>query len=269
MLIVVLSPGADSAIAFARAVIPSHVLTPAGHATKIPRTAMPILNVDDHAPSRFLRSRILERAGFEVREAETAEQAIALGVSDTPPDLILLDVALPDGDGFTVCERVKAAHPAVPVVMITTVYQSAQSRREGFIAGADEYLLDPIEPERLVDAVSRFLTPERQAGATPPPTIITDSTGHIVSANSTAARLLNLSARGMRDRSLLAFFAPGRERMAAQLRRAVEGHVVQETATMRPRDRKPFTVRVDISAAPFERGGSLEWTFEPIRDPHA
>jgi CheY-like chemotaxis protein len=230
----------------------------------IDRNQVPILNVDDYAPTRFLRSRILERAGYEVREAETAEQAVAYCTSPTPPELILLDVALPDGDGFSVCERVKKVSRDIPVVMITTVYQSSQARREGFQAGADEYLLDPIEPERLVNAVARFLDPSRAVSATPPPTLITDVTGNIVSANAAAGRLLNLSSRGMRERSLLAFFAPGRDRIAAFMRRAVEGQIVQETATLRPRDRKPFTVRVDVSAAPFERGGALEWVLEPI-----
>lgn len=228
---------------------------------------MPILNVDDYPPSRFLRSRILERAGYEVREAETAEQAIAACQSTTPPNLVLLDVALPDGDGFTVCERVKS-FSQVPIVMITTVYLSSQARRDGFLVGADEYLLDPVEPERLVSVVARFLDPTRAASATPPPIVITDSTGLIISANAAAGRLLNLSARGMRERSLLAFFAPGRERMAQQMRRALEGNIVQEIATIRPRDRKPFSVRVDISATEFERGGALEWVFEASSDPN-
>lgn len=227
---------------------------------------MPILNVDDYAPSRFLRSRILERAGYEVREAETAEQAIAVCQSSTPPTLVLLDVALPDGDGFTVCERVKSVSSQIPIVMITTVYLSSQARREGFMAGADEYLLDPVEPERLVSVVAKFLDPTRATSTTPPPTVITDATGLIVSANAAAGRLLNLSARGMRDRSLLAFFAPGRDRMALHMRRALEGLIVQESATIRPRDRKPFNVRVDISATPFERGGALEWVFEASPD---
>jgi CheY-like chemotaxis protein len=222
---------------------------------------VPILNVDDYAPSRFLRSRILERAGYEVREAETAEQAIAVCQSPTPPNLVLLDVALPDGDGFSVCERVKAFRSEIPIVMITTVYLSSQARREGFMVGADEYLLDPVEPERLVSVVAKFLDPSR-ASATPPPTVITDETGLILTANAAAGRLLNLSARGMRDRSMLAFFAPGRDRMAGHMRRALEGQIVQERATIRPRDRKPFTVRVDISTAPFERGGALEWVLE-------
>jgi DNA-binding response OmpR family regulator len=223
-----------------------------------------VLNVDDHAPSRFLRSRILERAGYEVREAENAEQAIASCLSGKPPELILLDVALPDSDGFTVCERVKAASGQIPVVMITSVYRSAQSRREGFAAGADEYLLEPIEPEHLVASVRRFLDPSRQTGAAPPATIITDVAGQILTANAAAGRLLNLSTRGMTDRSLLAFFAGARDRISADMRRALQGEIVQGKAAIRPRDRKPFDVRVDISATAFEQGGELEWRIEPI-----
>jgi PAS domain S-box-containing protein len=226
---------------------------------------LPVLNVDDYAPSRFLRSRILERAGYEVREAENAEQAIASCLSATPPHLILLDIALPDGDGFSVCERVKAVKGDIPVVMITSVYRTAQARRDGFAAGADEYLLEPIDPERLVASVGRFLDPSRRTTSSPPATIITDSYGQIVSANAAAGRLLNLSARGMKDRSLLSFFAPARDRIAAQMRRAVDGgQIIQENASIRPRDRKPFQVRVDISATPFERGGALEWVLEPL-----
>ena len=225
---------------------------------------MPVLNVDDYAPSRFLRSRILERAGYEVREADSAEGAIASCTSGKPPRLVLLDIALPDGDGFSVCERIKAVTGDIPVVMITSVYRTAQARRDGFAAGADEYLLEPIEPERLVASISRFLDPTRQSGTAPPATIITDATGQIVSANAAAGRLLNLSARGMKERSLLAFFAPGRERIAAQMQKATEGQIVQEEATIRPRDRRPFRVRVDVSATPFERGGALEWRIEPL-----
>lgn len=225
---------------------------------------MSVLNVDDNAPSRFLRSRILERAGYDVREAENAEQAIATCLSGEPPELILLDVALPDSDGFTVCERVKEASGEIPVVMITSVYRSAQARRDGFAAGADEYLLEPIDPAHLVASIRRFLDPSRRKGTSPPATIVTDAAGQILSANAAAGRLLNLSTRGMADRSLLAFFAGARDRISAHMRRALQGEIVQEKAAIRPRDRKPFDVRIDLSATPFEQGGELEWRIEPI-----
>jgi DNA-binding response OmpR family regulator len=226
---------------------------------------VPILNVDDNAPSRYLRSRILERAGFDVREADSAAQALETALG-TPPELVLLDVALPDGDGFSVCERLKTMYPHVPVVMITSVYTTGNARREGFQVGADDYLLDPVEPQRLIDAVSRFLRPSRPSSKDEPPMVITDEHGAIISANAVAARLLHLSTRGLRDRNLLGFFAPNRDRVAAHMRRAARGEIVQLTTTIRPRDRKPFDARVDISAAPFERGGSLEWVLEPLRD---
>jgi DNA-binding response OmpR family regulator len=148
-------------------------------------------------------------------------------------------------------------------VMITSVYRSAQARREGFAAGADEYLLEPIDPDHLVASVRRFLDPSRRTDVPPPATIITDGVGQILSANAAAGRLLNLSTRGMTDRSLLAFFAAGRDRVSAHMRRALQGQIVQEQATIRPRDRKPFDVRIDISATSFEQGGELEWHIEP------
>ena len=88
---------------------------------------MPILNVVDHAPTRYLRSRILEAAGFEVREAESAEQALSSGLSATPPDLVLLDVGLPDGDGFTVCQQLKTAHPNIDPSRATTIVERRRS----------------------------------------------------------------------------------------------------------------------------------------------
>ena len=223
---------------------------------------MPVLNVDDYAPSRFLRSRILERAGYEVHEAETAEQAVARCLSGQPPELVLLDIALPDGDGFSVCEKVKAASGDIPIVMITSVYRSAQARRDGFAVGADEYLLEPIEPERLVASVRRFLDPSRPG--TPPATVVTDDTGQILSANAAAGRLLNLSGSTMVDWALPAFFATSRDRLIANMRRASEGQIVEDTVSVRPRNRKPFDVRVEIGPASFERGGALEWRIEPV-----
>ena len=224
---------------------------------------MPILNVDDDAPARFLRSRILERAGYEVREADTAAQAVSACLSNRPPRLVLLDVALPDGNGFDVCERIKRARPDISVVLITAVYNAAHHRRDGFHVGADEYLVAPVPPDALVTAIARFLRPERAEPDAPLPMVVTDKDGSILSANAAAARLLNVTPRGLQERSMLAFFAPGRERVASLAEGARRGFVTQGRATVRPRDRRPFQVKVEISA-PFERGGALEWVIEPI-----
>ena len=69
-----------------------------------------ILNVEDDSPSRFLKSRILERAGFQVLEAVTAADAVSSAANERLR-LVLLDLRLPDGDGFQVCEQIKAVRP--------------------------------------------------------------------------------------------------------------------------------------------------------------
>src|ERR1700691_4653821 len=64
-----------------------------------------VLNVDDYSPGRYSRTKILRQAGFTVHEAATGEQALA--ALSHRPDLVLLDVNLPDIDGFQVCKRIK------------------------------------------------------------------------------------------------------------------------------------------------------------------
>jgi PAS domain S-box-containing protein len=101
-------------------------------------------------------------------------------------------------------------------------------------------------------------------GAQAPATLITDQAGLIVSANAAAARLLNLTTRGARERSLLMFFEEQRHQVAIYMERAAAGRVEQFSSRIRPRDRRPFDVQVHLSAAEFERGGELEWALEPL-----
>jgi two-component system NtrC family sensor kinase len=116
-----------------------------------------ILVVDDRPDSRYATTRVLASAGFDVRETATGRDALRL--ARTSPDLILLDVALTDIDGFEVVRRLKsdAATRSIPVVHKTSVYRDPDHRRQGLAAGADEYLIDPIEPEVLIETVRRFL----------------------------------------------------------------------------------------------------------------
>ena len=65
-----------------------------------------ILNVDDHDAGRYARTRFLTRAGFLVEEAAPASRR-SLAIRERPPDLVLLDINLPDIDGFEVCRRIK------------------------------------------------------------------------------------------------------------------------------------------------------------------
>ena len=159
-----------------------------------------VLNVEDHPSARFLRTRILERAGFTVDEAgHRRPRRRARRVAS----LVLLDVNLPDGDGLTVCEQVKAARPQLPVVMITSLYRTAHARRDAFAAGADAYLLEPIQPDRLVRHRGRLPGGAPQGRRRGGGRIGVDrdaDSGEIEDLSPAALALLNVS-RARRDRA--------------------------------------------------------------------
>jgi CheY-like chemotaxis protein len=225
-----------------------------------------ILNVEDDTPSRFLKSRILERAGFQVVEAVTAADAIQ-SASQDGLQLVLLDLRLPDGDGFTVCERIKATRPTLPVIMITSTYATAQSRQDGLACGADAYLIEPVPPERLVDLIRRFLEPGTGPALDPEAWIVTDERGMMLEISAAGHRLLNLSARGALGRSLPAFAAGDRHQLFADLQRAAQGQIPQRQISLRPRDRKPFAITYAIRRENSPGVVRLRWVLEPIRSP--
>lgn len=225
-----------------------------------------ILNIEDHEPARFLRTRTLENAGYQVHEAGSAEQALSVADSDPPIRLALVDVALPDGDGFELCERLKTRHPDIPVVMISSVYRSASARQQGMGAGANEYLLDPVPGYRLVRTLDRLLSASPQTREAS--VVTTDHFGSIVGVNASACRLLNISARGAMGRSLLAFVGADRPRVAKGLELAAAGQFVQEEMILRPRERKPLAVEVDMDGGgPSTR--TVEWKIQPVSAPPA
>jgi CheY-like chemotaxis protein len=117
-----------------------------------------ILHADDNAANRYVVRRSLRVAGFEVDEVATGSAALE-AVASANPDLLILDVRLPDISGFEVCRRLKAdaVTSRIPVVHKTAVFRDDLHRRRGLDAGADEYLTEPIEPQLLVDTVKRLL----------------------------------------------------------------------------------------------------------------
>jgi two-component system, sensor histidine kinase PdtaS len=128
----------------------------------MPAIPASILNVEDSSAARSSVSRLLRERGFHVEEAETAADALRLIAHK--PDLVLLDVSLPDGDGRDVCRQIKEQAGAVPplVVLVSGVYLDTQDRVTGLEGGADGYLTKPVEPAELV-AQLRSLLRIRQA----------------------------------------------------------------------------------------------------------
>jgi CheY-like chemotaxis protein len=118
-----------------------------------------ILVVDDEPSVRaMVLASIRVRANhYRVLEAGNAAEALAQARTDQP-DLILLDVALPDRDGFWVCRQLKADPTTgqIPVIMLTAM-GLASDRDQALQAGADGYIVKPFSPRALVEELDRRL----------------------------------------------------------------------------------------------------------------
>lgn len=117
-----------------------------------------ILNVDDHEAARYSRSRILAAAGFRVHDACNGQETLALAKKHRP-DLILLDVHLPDVNGIEVCRMLRQARLDSPVMIlqISASALSAAHAKEALDAGADAYLMEPVDPDVLIATVRALL----------------------------------------------------------------------------------------------------------------
>ena len=109
-----------------------------------------ILLVDDEPAITSALTVLFERTGYEVVVAHTGQQAVAQLVEQ--PDLMVLDVNLPDMDGFAVCQRVREQTTYVPILMLTA-RDSSLDKVTGLELGADAYLTKPFAPGELLAQV--------------------------------------------------------------------------------------------------------------------
>jgi PAS domain S-box-containing protein len=131
----------------------------------IDRALHTVLVVDDNPATRYATGRVIRAAGFRTAEAGSGFEALELierGVS-----AVVLDVHLPDIDGFEVCRRIRAnpATATLPVVHLSAEYIRNEDRVTGLNAGADGYMVHPVEPAVLVatlQALIRARTAEDQ-----------------------------------------------------------------------------------------------------------
>jgi two-component system, OmpR family, alkaline phosphatase synthesis response regulator PhoP len=133
-----------------------------------PECAMPkILLVDDEIMLLNSISYILNQQGYEVTCAENGSRALDLA-RQHPPDLILLDINLPDGDGFQVCRRLKQDPQTadIPVIMVTARV-SADDVVEGFECSAEDYVTKPYQPRVLLARIAAVLRRGRARAVKP------------------------------------------------------------------------------------------------------
>ncbi|WP_157267388.1 response regulator [Azohydromonas aeria] len=115
-----------------------------------------ILNVDDTEAARYAKNRTLRHAGFNVVDAVSGHDALAQ-LEALRPELVLLDVRLPDINGIELCKIIKQRWPTTMVLQTSATFTSAADRTRGLEGGADAYLIQPIDPEELVAAVRALL----------------------------------------------------------------------------------------------------------------
>src|SRR5437870_3464034 len=118
--------------------------------------AMRILVVDDERAVRESLRRALSLEGYEVELAGDGAQALAVLEENAEPDLVVLDVLMPQIDGLEVCRRIRSAGRAVPVLMLTA-RDEVKDRVAGLDAGADDYVVKPFALEELFARVRALL----------------------------------------------------------------------------------------------------------------
>lgn len=116
-----------------------------------------ILVVDDFDDTRLLLRTWLERKGYQVVEAENGNEAVN-AVEAQPPDLIIMDVEMPELDGLSATRKIRAM-PGLATVPILAVsaYGADQFRDSALEAGCNEYVATPFEPEELEKLISSLL----------------------------------------------------------------------------------------------------------------
>jgi two-component system cell cycle response regulator DivK len=120
-----------------------------------------ILYIEDDPNNRILVRRILQAEGYNVLEAENATQALAV-LAAHMPDLIFMDINMPDIDGYTLTTRLKSLTKmnSVPIIAMTANVMRGD-RERSLEAGCDGYIQKPIDVDKLPEQISRFLNSKR------------------------------------------------------------------------------------------------------------
>jgi signal transduction histidine kinase len=121
-----------------------------------------VLVVDDHEPGRFAKVQFVRRAGYRVLETATGGEAVRLGRTEQP-DVVLLDVNLPDISGIEVCRQLKrgGGTPPAQILQLSSTAISDADRIRGLEGGADAYLTEPVSPEIVLATIEALLRVRR------------------------------------------------------------------------------------------------------------
>ncbi|CAB4787086.1 MAG: response regulator [Actinobacteria bacterium] len=121
-----------------------------------------LLLVEDDVRISQPLARMLRAEGFDVRHCDTGETALH-AVGEALPDLVLLDLSLPDIDGLEICRRLRALHPSLPIVMLTARNEEVEVV-VGLDAGADDYITKPFRVAELTARIRARLRASQAGG---------------------------------------------------------------------------------------------------------
>lgn len=119
-----------------------------------------ILYIEDNRDNRLLVKRVLEAEGYTMLEADNAHDGLRQVLAQ-PPDLILMDINLPEVDGYTTTARIKST-PGLEKVKVVAVTANVMKgdREKTLAAGCDGYIQKPIDVDQLPHQIARFLEGE-------------------------------------------------------------------------------------------------------------
>jgi PAS domain S-box-containing protein len=126
---------------------------PKGDAVEV-KNGTNILVVEDNEAERYATARCLRRAGYEVQVARTGQECLQM-LAERKPELVILDIQLPDFSGTQICRQLKAnsATARIPIIYTSAGLTSTERRIEGLESGADACLAKPVEPGELLAQV--------------------------------------------------------------------------------------------------------------------
>ncbi|HEX6119100.1 MAG TPA: response regulator [Dongiaceae bacterium] len=114
-----------------------------------------ILVVEDQEDNRRIVRDLLNSVGFELIEAVTGEEGVRMAET-SKPDLILMDIQMPELDGYEATRRIKATMKHIPIIVITS-YALSGDADKAMAAGADAYVSKPFSPRDLLATIRKFL----------------------------------------------------------------------------------------------------------------
>lgn len=114
-----------------------------------------ILVIEDEENIRTIIKKVLTREGYKVLEAGSAEEGLEI-IDKNPIDLIVLDVTLPNMDGYEFTKELRSSHMEIPILM-ATARQLPMDKHKGFIVGTDDYMTKPLDMDEFILRIKALL----------------------------------------------------------------------------------------------------------------